>query len=75
MARIESFDQFSINEYYSSEKLYLKSAIVKRLQSAPGYIRSYIPKLPDIRCTDGNGNDQICTRIPEVLYQYLFGNF
>jgi len=75
MEKIQDFNQFSINEYYNPEKLYLRSAIVDRLNKGPGYIKAYIPKLPEIRCTDGNGNDQICTRIPEVLYQYLFGNF
>lgn len=75
MERIQNFDDFHLNEYYSADKLYLRSAIVNRLQKGPAYIRAYISKLPEISCKDSEGNDQVCTRIPEVLYQYLFGNF
>ena len=78
MDKIYEFDQFLLNEYgghYDPEKLYLRSSIVKRLQAGPSYIRAYINKLPEIRCTDSEGNPQICTKIPQVLYQFLFGNF
>ena len=62
-------------EYYDSDKLYPKDYIVGRLQKGPKYLRHYISKLKDIPCQDPNGNVAICVKIPEVIYQYLFGNF
>jgi hypothetical protein len=62
-------------EYYDSEKLYRKDIIVSKLKAGPKYIREYIKGLPSILCTDSNGNEVICTQIPEVVYQYIFGNF
>ena len=62
-------------EYYDSEKLYRKDLVVAKLKQGPKYIREYIKGLPSILCTDSNGNEVICTRIPEIIYQYLFGNF
>jgi len=62
-------------EYYDSEKLYRKDLVVAKLKQGPKYIREYIKGLPSILCTDSNGNEVICTKIPEVIYQYLFGNF
>jgi hypothetical protein len=62
-------------EYYDREKLYRKDLIVAKLKVGPKYIREYIKGLPSIPCTDSNGNEVICTQIPEVVYQYIFGNF
>ena len=62
-------------EYYDKDKLYRKETIVNKLKLGPKYIREYIQGLPSILCTDSNGNEAICTKIPEVVYQYLFGNF
>ena len=62
-------------EYYDSEKLYRKDLVVAKLKAGPKYIREYIKGLPSILCTDHNGNEVICTKIPEVVYQYIFGNF
>lgn len=64
-----------LKEYYDSEKLYRKDLIVAKLKQGPKYIREYIKGLPSILCTDSNGNEVICTQIPEVVYQFLFGNF
>ena len=36
---------------------------------------SSIKKLPHIDVTDDQGNKKVLTKIPEVLYQYLYGNF
>ena len=61
--------------YYDSDKLYPREYIVGRLKRSPKYMREYIKNLPYIECTDGDGNSMICTKIPEVVYQFLFGNF
>jgi hypothetical protein len=63
-----------LNEYYDSEKLYDKRVIVSRLQKAPKYMREYIDGLVTVQCFK-DGEPHICTRIPEVVYNYLFGNF
>lgn len=62
-------------EYYDSEKLYVRERIVTSLMKGPQYIRQYIKKLPHIPVQDANGNTIIGTKIPEVVYQYLYGNF
>jgi hypothetical protein len=64
-----------LNEYYDPEKLYDKAVIVSRLQKAPRDIKKYIKGLDDgIECHRGN-IPYACTTIPQVVYQYLFGNF
>jgi hypothetical protein len=70
-------DQYSkiLSEYYEREKLYIRERIVNNLKHAPKYIRQYIKMLPHIPCMDKEGNEVICTKIPEALYQYLYGNF
>jgi hypothetical protein len=62
-------------EYYDGEKLYNREHIVNSLMKAPKYIKQYIKKLPHISVEDSNGNMVIATKIPEVIYQYLYGNF
>lgn len=62
-------------EYYDSEKIYLRERIVNSLMKGPQYIRQYIKKLPHIPIQDDKGNTIIGTKIPEVVYQYLHGNF
>lgn len=62
-------------EYYDADKLYDRDVIVGRLKKGPKYMREYIKNLPNIKCADSQGNEKICTRIPEVVYQFLFGNF
>lgn len=64
-----------LNEYYNPEKLYSRHHIVSQLKNAPSYMKKYINTLPSLECTDSQGNPHTCTRIPEVVYQYLFGNF
>jgi hypothetical protein len=64
-----------LNEYYDSEKLYRREHVVKMLSRGPRYIKEYIKNLPKIQCTDNDGNEVICTKIPEVIYQFLYGNF
>ena len=38
-------------------------------------MKKYINMLPSLECTDSQGNAHICTKIPQVVYEYLFGNF
>ena len=64
-----------ILEFYDKDKLYSRERIVNSLKSAPQYITQYIKKLPHIDVTDDQGNKKVLTKIPEVLYQYLHGNF
>lgn len=62
-------------EYYDADKLYDRDVMVSRLKAGPKYMREYIKNLPHIKCADSQGNEKICTKIPEVVYQFLFGNF
>jgi hypothetical protein len=64
-----------LNEYYNPEKLYSRQQIVSQLKNAPSYMKKYIDMLPSLECTDPQGEPHTCTRIPQVVYQYLFGNF
>ena len=63
-----NFDE--LNEIYDSEKIYAKSYIQDRLKKAPRYIKKYATDLEEIE-KDG----KIFVKIPQVLYQYLFGSF
>ena len=58
--------------YYDSDKLYSKSYIQQRLSKAPKYIKTYLSQLEEIECFNSNGQSNICVKIPEVLYSYLF---
>ncbi len=64
-----------IEEQYNPDKLYDRDRIVQRLKKAPKYVREYGKNLPYIECTDPNGNQTICTKLPQILYQYFMGNF
>jgi len=64
-----------ILEYYESEKLYSRDYIIDKLSRAPRELRKYIKDLPYVPCYDSEGNEKICTRIPEVIYVYLSGNY
>jgi hypothetical protein len=72
-----------ILENYEPNKLYHRESLIKKLLIknqkgffvAPKEIRSIIEKLPYIECTDSQGNDATCTKIPEVLYVYLSGRY
>jgi hypothetical protein len=50
-------------------------SVVNRLKKGPREMRKYIKDLPSIPCTDGQGNETTCTKIPEVLYVYLMGKY
>ena len=63
-----------LSEYYDSEQLYSREYVVKRLSKGPKYMKEYIKNLPHIECTK-NGEPHVCTYVPEVVYQFLTGNF
>jgi hypothetical protein len=64
-----------VENYWDREKLYDRKKIVERLKKGPSYIKQYIKKLPHIEMQDDQGNILIATKIPQTIYQYLFGNF
>jgi len=64
-----------VENYWDREKLYDRNKIVERLKKGPSYIKQYIKKLPHIEMQDDQGNILIATKIPQTIYQYLFGNF
>lgn len=72
-----------LSENYEPNKLYHRESLVKKLLAknqkgffiAPKEIRSIVERLPYIECTDSQGNDATCTKIPEVLYVYLSGRY
>jgi hypothetical protein len=64
-----------LSEYYNEDKLYSRDYVVDRLKKGPKELRKYINNLPSIPCSDSNGNERICTKIPEVIYVFLSGNY
>ena len=62
-------------DYYNSDNLYPRDYIISRLKRAPKYMHGYIKNLPYIECADNEGTQSVCTKIPDVVYQFLFGNF
>jgi hypothetical protein len=63
-------------EYYDSEKLHSREYVVDRLSKGPRYMRQYIKNLPYIECEHPvTKKPHICTQVPEVVYQFLTGNF
>lgn len=64
-----------LKEQYEPDRLYPREYIVKVLRRGPRELKRYIKDLPSIECTDGNGNNNICTRIPEVIWVYLSGRY
>ena len=62
-------------EQYNPEKLYSREKIVNTLKKGPNYIKQYIKKLPHIEVMNEKGEKLVATKIPETIYQYLFGNF
>jgi hypothetical protein len=83
MKRIVKLTESSINqmvkkilkESYDSEKLYSKDYIVNQLKNSPYSLKNYVKNLPSIPCFDKEGNQRVCTKIPEVVYVYLTGRY
>lgn len=64
-----------IKETHDSKKLYSREYVVNRLKNGPRELRVYINKLPHIDCTDSQGNQHVCTTIPEVVHVFLSGKY
>lgn len=64
-----------LKESYDSEKLYSKDYVVNQLRNAPYPLKKYIKDLPSLPCFDRDGNQRVCTKIPEVVYVYLTGRY
>ena len=72
-----------LKEYYDRDKLYPKGPLVRNIMRkdpngrflAPREIRKYVQDLPDIPCQDMDGNDIICTKIPQVIHVYITGRY
>lgn len=62
-------------EYYDADKLYSRDYVVNKLKKGPKELRKYVSSLPSIPCSDSQGNTVICTKIPEVIYVFLSGNY
>lgn len=62
-------------EYYDSEKLYGKDYVVNRLKNGPKELKKYIKTLPSLEYQDNEGNVKIFTKVPEVVYVFLSGNY
>lgn len=64
-----------LKEHYDPEKLYHRDSVIARLMKGPRELRKYAKSLPEIGCVDGQGNQTICTKVPEVIYIYLSGKY
>ena len=64
-----------IKETHDSKKLYSREYVVNRLKRGPRELRVYIKELPYIDCTDSQGNQHVCTTIPEVVHVFLSGKY
>jgi hypothetical protein len=62
---------------YDKDKLYNYDVMVRRIKKLPSYMHKYIHKLEKLECysmVDGQKKFTHCTKIPEVLYQFIFKN-
>lgn len=64
------FNFDDLNEEYEPEKLYSLEYLESAMRTAPKYLKKYINKTNVIE-KDGKK----FVRIPQVIYQYLIGNF
>jgi hypothetical protein len=62
-------------EYYDSEKLYSREYVVDRLRKGPRELKKYIKDLPSLEYTNDQGDVKIFTKVPEVVYVFLSGNY
>jgi hypothetical protein len=62
-------------EYYDSEKLYSREYVVDRLRKGPRELKKYIKDLPSLEYTNDQGDMKIFTKVPEVVYVFLSGNY
>lgn len=64
-----------ISEQFNPDKLYSKEHIVRVLKNGPRELRPILKKLQDIPCVNGNGEQTVCTKIPEIVHVYLTGRY
>jgi hypothetical protein len=57
---------------FNPDRLYKKSSIVSRLRQEPKFMHKYIKGLPSL---SKEGSDEVFTKIPQIVWQKLFGNF
>lgn len=70
-------------EYYDRDQIYIHKNIMNDLKRAPGHLWKYAKGLPRFYVRDENGEpykDQmgqkiIFTRIPQIIYDYIHGNY
>lgn len=62
-------------EYYDRDKLWNRDYVANRLMTGPRQMRRWAKDLPEYACVDKNGNDAICTKIPEVVFVFLTGRY
>jgi hypothetical protein len=72
-----------VSEYYDRSQVYDREKLLKALKSAPGHVKSHLKGLPRFYVRDEQGeplkdimgNKVIFTHIPEIIYDYLHGNY
>jgi hypothetical protein len=57
---------------FNPDRLYKKSSIISRLRQEPKFMHKYIKGLPSL---SKEGSDEVFTKIPQIVWQKLFGNF
>ena len=70
-------------EYYDRDQIYIHKNIMDDLKRAPGHLWKYAKGLPRFYVRDENGEPYkdhmgqkiIFTRIPEIIYDYIHGNY
>lgn len=62
-------------EHYDSEKLYSREYVIDRLRKGPKELKKYIKELPSLEYTNDQGDVKIFTKVPEVIYVFLSGNY
>ena len=72
---IERIVKKILTEDYNPDKLYNLTYIKDMMRTAPGYMKKYLKDLPKIPCKNSQGEEKICTKIPEVIHAYITRKF
>lgn len=59
-----------MEDYYNPNQLYYRNYIVSKIKRGPKYLHKYIDLLPIFTSEE---TDEELTKIPEVIYQYIYG--
>lgn len=73
--RVSNLSESIILEQYNSDRLYPKEYVIRVLKTAPRELKHLRKNLLDIPCVNGNGEETVCTKIPENLYVYMTGRY